>query len=95
VNDSKPYSRRETVTFRAAYGDDRVVAHLYLPKNTVPPYQIVLFVPSGNSFFFQSIDTLPDPFEFLVRAGRATFSCLPFKGRSNEDRRRLSWDPTR
>jgi len=71
VNDSKPYSRRETVTFRAAYGDDRVVAHLYLPKNTVPPYQIVLFVPSGNSFFFQSIDTLPDPFEFLVRAGRA------------------------
>jgi tRNA A-37 threonylcarbamoyl transferase component Bud32 len=71
VDDSKPYFRRETVTFRAAYGDDRVVAHLYLPKNTAPPYQIVLFVPSGNNFFFQSIDTLPDPFEFLVRAGRA------------------------
>jgi len=31
----------------------------------------VLFVPSGNTFFFRSIDTLPDPFEFLVRAGRA------------------------
>ena len=71
VDDSKPFFRRETVTFRAAYGDDRVVAHLYLPKNTAPPYQIVLFVPSGNSFFFPSIETLPDPFEFLVRAGRA------------------------
>jgi len=71
VDDSKPYFRRETVTFRAAYGNERVVAHLYLPKNTAPPYQIVLFVPSGNNFFFQSIDTLPDPFEFLVRAGRA------------------------
>jgi eukaryotic-like serine/threonine-protein kinase len=71
VDDSKPYFRRETVTFRAAYGDDRVVAHLYLPKNIAPPYQIVLFVPSGNNFFFPSIDTLPDPFEFLVRAGRA------------------------
>jgi len=71
VDDSKPYFRRETVTFRAAYGNDRVVAHLYLPKNSAPPYQIVLFVPSGNNFFFQSIDTLPDPFEFLVRAGRA------------------------
>ena len=31
----------------------------------------MLFVPSGNVFYFQSIDTLPDPFEFLVRAGRA------------------------
>jgi eukaryotic-like serine/threonine-protein kinase len=71
VDDSKPYYRRETVTFRAAYGNERVVAHLYLPKNTAPPYQIVLFVPSGNNFYFQSIDTLPDPFEFLVRAGRA------------------------
>ena len=71
VDDSRPYFRRETVTFRAAYGNDRVVTHLYLPKNAAPPYQTVLFVPSGNIFFFQSIDTLPDPFEFLVRAGRA------------------------
>ena len=71
MDDSKPYFRRETVTFRAAYGNDRVVAHLYTPKNTRPPYQTMLFVPSGNTFFFGSIDTLPDPFEFLVRAGRA------------------------
>lgn len=70
-DDSRPYYRRETVTFRAAYGNDRVVAHLYLPKNATPPFQTVLFVPSGNIFFFRSIDTLPDPFEFLVRAGRA------------------------
>lgn len=71
MDDSRPYYRRETVTFRAAYGNDRVVAHLYLPKKATPPYQTVLFVPSGNIFFFRSIDTLPDPFEFLVRAGRA------------------------
>ena len=71
MDDSKPYFRRETVTFRAAYGNDRVVAHLYVPTNTTPPYQTVLFVPSGNTFFFKSIDSLPDPFEFLVRAGRA------------------------
>jgi tRNA A-37 threonylcarbamoyl transferase component Bud32 len=71
MDDSKPYFRREKVTFRAAYGNDRVVAHLFVPKNATPPYQTVLFVPSGNIFFFPSIDTLPDPFEFLVRAGRA------------------------
>src|SRR6185503_9792981 len=66
MDDSRPYYRRETVTFRAAYGNDRVVAHLYLPRNATPPYQTVLFIPSGNIFFFRSIDTLPDPFEFLV-----------------------------
>ncbi|HEY1304184.1 MAG TPA: protein kinase [Vicinamibacterales bacterium] len=71
VDDSKPYLHRETVTFRTAYGSDRVKAHLYLPRNAAAPYQAVLFIPSGNNFFFRSIDTLPDPFEFLVRAGRA------------------------
>ena len=71
VDDSKPYLHKETVTFRAAYGGERVMAHLYLPRNAAPPYQAVLFLPSGNTFFFRSIDTLPDPFEFLVRAGRA------------------------
>ena len=71
MDDSNPFFLRETITFRAAYGNDRVVAHLHVPRNAMPPYQTVLFVPSGNVFYFQSIDTLPDPFEFLVRAGRA------------------------
>jgi formylglycine-generating enzyme required for sulfatase activity/tRNA A-37 threonylcarbamoyl transferase component Bud32/dienelactone hydrolase len=71
MDDSKPFFRRETISFRAAYGNERVVAHLHLPRNATPPFQTVLFVPSGNVFYFQSIDTLPDPFEFLVRAGRA------------------------
>ena len=71
VDDSRPYLHKETVTFDAAYGNERVVAHLYLPTNTAPPYQIVVFVPSGNMLRFTSIETLPDPFEFLARAGRA------------------------
>src|SRR5262245_65059467 len=56
VDDSRPYLHRETVTFRAAYGGERVVAHLFLPRNASPPYQVVLFLPSGNNFFFRSID---------------------------------------
>ena len=39
VDDSAPYWRKEKVTFQAAYGNERVVAHLYLPKNASPPYQ--------------------------------------------------------
>jgi len=79
VDDSRPYQRRETVSFLAAYGDERVLAHLFLPKNAAPPYQVVLFVPSGNMLQFRSIASLPDPFEFLVRSGRAVM-VTAFKG---------------
>ena len=71
VDDSTPYFHQETVSLRAAYGNERVVAHLFLPRNATPPYQTVVFVPSGNIFSFRSVSALPDPFEFLVRAGRA------------------------
>jgi eukaryotic-like serine/threonine-protein kinase len=79
VDGSRPYQRRETVSFLAAYGDERVLAHLFLPTNAAPPYQVVLFVPSGNMLQFRSIASLPDPFEFLVRSGRAVM-VTAFKG---------------
>ena len=39
VDDSSPYYRDETVSFAAAYGTERVPAHLFLPKGVRPPYQ--------------------------------------------------------
>ena len=36
----------ETVRFDAAYGTEKVPAHLYLPRNVQPPYQTVIFFPS-------------------------------------------------
>jgi len=71
VDDSSPFFRKETVTFRAAYGDERMKAHLYLPKNATPPYQIVAFYGSGNMYAVRSIGDLKDPFEFVVQSGRA------------------------
>ena len=41
TDDSSGYWRRETVSFAAAYPNDRVLAHLFLPKNAQPPYQKV------------------------------------------------------
>ncbi len=37
-----PHWRRERVSFQAAYGNERVIAYLYLPNNAAPPYQIVV-----------------------------------------------------
>jgi eukaryotic-like serine/threonine-protein kinase len=71
ADDSSPSFRRETVTFRAAYGDERMKAHLYLPKNATPPYQIVVFYGDGNMAATRSIRDLKGPFEFIILSGRA------------------------
>jgi hypothetical protein len=36
VDDSSPYWRKEKVSFAAAYGDERVPAFVFLPKNARP-----------------------------------------------------------
>jgi eukaryotic-like serine/threonine-protein kinase len=43
----------ETIQFDAAYGNDRVLAHLLLPRNGKPPYQTIIFWPG--------LSTLPGP----------------------------------
>jgi len=72
VDQSPQYWRRETATFRAAYGDERVIAHLFLPKTTSPPYQVVAIM--GGSTITDVLKRVEDfdyPFEFIVRSGRA------------------------
>ena len=72
VDASKPNWRMETVSFRAAYGNERVTAYLFLPNNAKPPFQTVVFFPSGTDFGLESSQTLDLKFiEFLIRSGRA------------------------
>jgi hypothetical protein len=42
--EASAYWRLENVSFEAAYNGERVSAHLYLPKNAAPPYQVVVFM---------------------------------------------------
>ncbi|MHC4581937.1 MAG: SUMF1/EgtB/PvdO family nonheme iron enzyme [Planctomycetota bacterium] len=44
-----PYCRRERITFRAAYPNERVIAYLYVPTSAEPPYQIVVWYPGGGA----------------------------------------------
>ena len=37
--------RREKVTFDAAYGNERISVHLFLPKGVSPPFQVVVYFP--------------------------------------------------
>ncbi|MHC4574302.1 MAG: bifunctional serine/threonine-protein kinase/formylglycine-generating enzyme family protein, partial [Planctomycetota bacterium] len=65
--------RREKITFDAAYGNERVIAYLLLPKSVVPPYQTIVFFPGGGVSREQSSDSLRDEPEIglLVGSGRA------------------------
>jgi dienelactone hydrolase len=67
----------EKVTFDAAYGGERIIAHLFLPSNTPPPYQTVIYFPGSPSVFEKSSADLENYFEFpmflsfIVKSGRA------------------------
>jgi dienelactone hydrolase len=67
----------ETVTFDAAYGGERVLAHLFLPKNSAPPYQAVVYFPGAASIEQRSSRDIESYYEFpmflsfIVKSGRA------------------------
>jgi pimeloyl-ACP methyl ester carboxylesterase len=85
--------RRERVSFTAAYGGERVVANILLPKNVPPPYQAVVWFPGSYALELRSSEgDLPFSmyFDFVARSGRA----LVYPVYSGTYERRIS-TPTR
>ncbi|NNM07499.1 MAG: hypothetical protein HKO65_20580 [Gemmatimonadetes bacterium] len=68
---------QELVTFDAAYGGERILAHLFLPSNAAPPYQTVVYFPGSAAVRVTSSEDMESYYEFplflsfLVRDGRA------------------------
>jgi len=72
VDDSSPYWRRERISFKAAYNNERVIAFLYLPKNVSPPYQTVVHFPGSEAADFHTFTDLNlFNLDFLMKSGRA------------------------
>ncbi len=72
VDESAPHWRRETISFDAAYAGERVLAHLFIPKNVQPPYQTIVYFPSSLGFLAKASDELElNVMDFLPRIGRA------------------------
>jgi eukaryotic-like serine/threonine-protein kinase len=63
---------RQTISFDAAYGGERVLLHLYLPRTSNLPLQTVVYWPGLQATWLASIDQGPafTP-DFIVRSGRA------------------------
>ena len=71
-DDSSPYWRKQRITFNAAYGSERVIAYLFLPRSVPPPYQTVVYFPHSGAQTFHTVeDTQLALIDFLVRSGRA------------------------
>ena len=72
VQDESTQWTRETVSFDATYGDERVLAHVFLPKNIEPPYQVVVYYPTSDAILRRSSDELELGFvDFIIKSGRA------------------------
>ena len=67
----------EVISLDAAYGGERVPAHLFLPTAGTPPYQTVIYFPGAAAIFTRSSRDLESYYEFtvfvsfLVKNGRA------------------------
>jgi eukaryotic-like serine/threonine-protein kinase len=73
VDDNDPRWRKEKVAFNTAYGNERMMAYLFLPKQTKPPYQTVIYFPGFYAFELRSNQQMDlDLFyDFILRSGRA------------------------
>jgi eukaryotic-like serine/threonine-protein kinase len=63
--------RKETLLFDAGYGNERMRAYLYLPKNAAPPFQTVIYFPPGGPPGMSSRKLGLRYVDFLIRSGRA------------------------
>jgi len=72
VDDSSPYWRKESVSYLAASGGERIPAVLFLPKNARPPFQTVVYFPSSQARVIPTSADLDMRFvDFVIRSGRA------------------------
>jgi formylglycine-generating enzyme required for sulfatase activity/dienelactone hydrolase len=66
-----PHWRRERVSFRASYGNERVPAYVFVPTDSPPPHQAVVYFPGSDATRIRSSRALwTEWIEFLVRSGR-------------------------
>ena len=73
IEDRSLFWRQEKVSFDAAYGGDRVIAYLFLPKTGKPPYQTVIFFPGVDAVTTETFTGLPygSFTEYIIHSGRA------------------------
>jgi eukaryotic-like serine/threonine-protein kinase len=72
----------EKISFNAAYGKERVIAYLFLPRNVSPPFHTLIYFPGKNTLsetdLIKSEDTKWQ-IDYLIKSGIAVM-CPVYKG---------------
>lgn len=72
IDDAHPDWKREKISIAAAYGNERIPAYLFLPRNARPPYQIVVYFPGSLAITLKSsANPWMYMLDFYVKSGRA------------------------
>ena len=76
VDDRSKDWKMQKISYNTAYGNERMSAYLFLPKNAHPPYQTVLIFPGAGVFRRQSSENGLNlhslyTVDFIIKSGRA------------------------
>ena len=62
----------ERITYLAAYGNEKAVTYLFLPKKGKPPFQTVIFFPGSNALLLRTFSLYSTAaLDALLKSGRA------------------------
>jgi formylglycine-generating enzyme required for sulfatase activity/dienelactone hydrolase len=64
----------EKISFNAAYGDERMIAYLFLPENASPPFQTLIFYPGIGALFEKDLLKSTETkwlIDYIIKSGRA------------------------
>ena len=78
----------EKVSFNAAYENDRMIAYLFLPRNSSPPFQTLIFSP--GSYAIDSKELGPEAsvnsyLDYVLKSGRAVAYPVYFRTYERND----------
>ena len=72
----------EKITFNAAYGGERMITYLYLPKNALPPFQTLIYFPGIHAVYEENLSNsrfITYLIDYILKNGRAVM-CPVYKG---------------
>jgi formylglycine-generating enzyme required for sulfatase activity/dienelactone hydrolase len=62
----------EKITYAAAYGNERAISYLFLPKKSKPPFQTVIFFPGSNALNQRKFSVYTtSALDAVLKSGRA------------------------
>jgi formylglycine-generating enzyme required for sulfatase activity/dienelactone hydrolase len=72
----------EKISFTAAYGNERMIAYMFLPENASPPLQTLIFFPGTGALFEKDLLKSTETkwlIDFIIKSGRAVM-CPVYTG---------------